>query len=97
MIGPILGSLCLGVVLGWLVRYFLDRFKTFNTKVFGSVVSILCGGVVAKLLPDPFGYWGWFYPVGLLLGVLLYPLISAFDAWVDMRKTASRASGTGRK
>jgi hypothetical protein len=76
MIGPVVGSICLGIVLGWLTRYFLARFQQFNVKIFSSVVSVICGGVVIRMFPDPYHYAGWFYPVGLLLGILLYPLIS---------------------
>ena len=50
MIGPTVGALCLGLVMGWLVRYFLDRFTQFNAKALGSVASVLAGGVILKLL-----------------------------------------------
>jgi hypothetical protein len=66
--------MCLGVVLGWLVRFFLARLKQFNVKVLSSVASILCGGEIVRILPDPFQYAWWFYPVGLLIGILRIPL-----------------------
>src|ERR1017187_10719156 len=81
MYPALFGSFCLGTVMGWLVRFFLHRFSAFNVKVFGSVVSVLAGGVVIRAMGviDPFyGITG--YPVGLLVGVLAYPLISRFDA-----------------
>jgi F0F1-type ATP synthase assembly protein I len=78
-IGPTLGAACLGVVLGWLLRYFLDRIEKLNMKMFASLVSVLCGGVVFKMFPDPFRYAGWFYPMGLLLGILLYPFLTMFE------------------
>lgn len=79
MIGPVAGSMCLGVVIGWLIRYFLARFTEFNVRIFTSIVSVLCGGAIIKMFPDPYQYAGWFYPIGLLLGVILYPLISILD------------------
>ena len=65
--------------MGWLVRYFLDRFQQFNAKVLGSVVSIIAGGVLVYVFEgsDPIAqYARWFYFMGLLVGVLLYPYIS---------------------
>lgn len=93
MIGPILGSVCLGVVLGWLVRYFLERFRTFNARVFSTVASVLCGGVIAKLLPDAYGYWAWFYPVGLLIGIIVYPIWEKFEQALKTDRQSVQRSG----
>ena len=90
-IGPTLGAACLGIVLGWLVRYFLDRIEKLNMKMFASLVSVLCGGVVFKMFPDPFGYAGWFYPMGLLVGILLYPLLKMFEDL--LRKESAKGDG----
>jgi hypothetical protein len=69
-----IGVTCLGVVIGWLVRYFIRRFKTFGPGALSSVVSILLGGTVAKFLTvDKTTIW--FYPVGLLVGFVAYQVI----------------------
>ena len=76
----LLGALSLGIVIGWLVRFFLDRLRVFNVKALASIVSILVGGVVAHFLgADPFRVSVWAYPIGLLIGILVYPLISLLD------------------
>lgn len=79
MLAAIVGSLCLGIVMGWLVRYFLERFSQFNAKVLGSVVSVIAGGVIVHLFEgnNPITqYAHWYYFIGLLPGILVYPYIS---------------------
>lgn len=79
MIAAIVGSVCLGIVMGWLVRYFLDRFEKFNAKVLGSVVSVIAGGAIVRVFEgnSPIDHYAhWYYFVGLFLGILLYPFIS---------------------
>jgi len=80
MYGPIIGAICLGIVVGWLIRYFLERFKRFDAKVLGTIVGIIVGGVISKfLLSDPFLYSLNYYPVGLLIGILMYRLLTKFE------------------
>ena len=70
IIGSI-GATCLGIVIGWLVRYFIRRFTRFTPMVLGSVLSIVLGGAVLKFLAADKSLWA-FYPTGLLLGFVLY-------------------------
>jgi hypothetical protein len=79
MIAATIGSICLGIVMGWLVRYCLDRFRQFTPKVLGSVVSVIVGGAVIHIFQGGDSitrYAQWYYFMGLLGGVLLYPFIS---------------------
>ena len=70
-----IGSTALGIVIGWLVRYFIRRFENFTAAALGSVVSIIIGGAVVKFLgPDASTLW--FYPIGLLLGFVIYQVIA---------------------
>jgi hypothetical protein len=46
----ILGGGCLGIVVGWLVVYFLEQFPAFDAKSLGSVVFIIAGGAVTTFL-----------------------------------------------
>jgi hypothetical protein len=47
---PAIGSTRLGIVVGWLIRYFLRRFRPFNPKILGSIVGIMLGGTVVGFL-----------------------------------------------
>ncbi len=75
---PAIGATCLGIVVGLLIRYFIRRFKRFTPQVFGSLLSIVLGGTTIRLLSGD-QQIVWFYPIGLLLGFILYTL---FDIWV---------------
>jgi len=72
---PALGATCLGIVIGWLVRYFIRRFDKFGPMVLGSLVSIIFGGAVIKFLEADRSVW-WFYPIGLLLGFVIYHVVA---------------------
>lgn len=72
---PAVGSTSLGVVMGFLVRYFIRRFDTFAPGVLSSVISIVLGGAVIKFLGADKNVW-WFYPIGLLLGFVAYQIIA---------------------
>jgi hypothetical protein len=79
MYAAIVGSICLGIVMGWLVRYFLDRFDRFDAKILGSVVSVIAGGVMVHVFGESNPveqYARWYYFIGLLPGILLYPYVS---------------------
>jgi glycopeptide antibiotics resistance protein len=69
-----IGSTCLGIVVGWLVRYFLFRFDKFNAQILGSTISLLVGGVVIGFFNwvDPDKTVVWFYPIGVLIGFVIY-------------------------
>jgi hypothetical protein len=71
-----IGSTCLGIVMGWLVRYFLFRYEKFNPKILGATVSILLGGVVIKFIGNSSQeIVFWFYPIGVFLGFIAYTII----------------------
>jgi hypothetical protein len=71
---PPIGATSLGIVIGWLVRYFIRRFKTFTPSVLSSVLSIVLGGAAIKFLAADKTVW-WFYPIGLLIGFIVYQVI----------------------
>lgn len=70
-----IGALSLGIVVGWLVRYFIRRFKSFTPQALGFVISIIAGGAIIKFLEADKTVW-WFYPIGLLLGFILYTIVA---------------------
>lgn len=74
IIEPI-GVTCLGVVVGFLVRYFVYRYERFAPKALGTTVSVLAGGSVAKFLTSSdTGFW--FYPIGVLVGIIVWTVLA---------------------
>src|SRR5437763_16976236 len=76
---PAIGAASLGIVIGWLVRYFIRRFDRFGPAVLCSVISIMLGGAVIKFLEADKSTW-WFYHICLLLGFVIYQIIVAVYA-----------------
>ena len=71
------GVTCLGIVVGWLVRYFIRRFKSFGVGGLGSLLSIVVGGAVLKFLSVD-NVTIWYYPIGLFVGFVIYQVIVMF-------------------
>jgi hypothetical protein len=68
---PAIGAISLGIVIAYLFRYFITRFKKFAPSTLSSVISIIAGGAVVKFLgADKTVIWC--YPIGLLLGLIGY-------------------------
>ena len=65
----VIGALCLGIIIGWLVRELVPRFKNVSVKVLSAVVSVVIGGVVLAFLSRASDDTTiWFYPIGLIVG-----------------------------
>ena len=90
---PAIGSTSLGIVIGWLVRYFLFRFKKFDRNVLSSVVTILLGGVVLKFLSTDKSVI-WFYPIGLLIGFVVYTVTAVIAIRKSPVQGADKAANT---
>ena len=72
-----IGSICLGGVVGWLVRYFISRLEKYTTQGLTAVVGVLFGAGVVKFLdqtPDVV----WFYPIGLVAGFIVYHFTAVY-------------------
>ncbi len=70
------GSFCLGAVVGWLIRYFLRRLRSFSSKALGTVVSLIVGlapGIVFIGSTD----YVWTYFIGVALGFVVYHVIAS--------------------
>lgn len=68
------GVLCLGLLIGLLVGWYVNEAKSMTFPVLVGAVNILAGsGVLAifhLISPAPTREY-WLYPVGLLVGVLI--------------------------
>ena len=67
----VLGTTCTGIVVGWLIRYFIRRFDNYSPKVITSVISVIFGGVIIKFVETDNSTF-WFYPIGLFVGFIFY-------------------------
>lgn len=80
----ILGVFCMGGFVGILVGYYVNESKVMSLKVLNGVVWVVAGGAILTLLKflDAGGLSIalWCYPIGLLGGFLISPLI---DIWID--------------
>jgi hypothetical protein len=64
------GITCLGIIIGWLVRFSVEKFKDVTPKVLTSVVSLILGGVITGFISRTAAE-SWvllFYPIGLVIG-----------------------------
>ena len=90
----VVGIISTGLLMGWLFRYSLDRFKNYTVRTMGASVSVVLGAAVTYV----FGMKGssqpqvtneiWLYPVGLLLGV-------AFTSALKMDEQSSQRNPEG--
>jgi hypothetical protein len=73
LIAPI-GATCLGILIGYLVGFFIRRFKEFTPGTLSSVISVILGVVVIRFLEAEIAVW-WFYPMGLLIGFIAQTIV----------------------
>jgi hypothetical protein len=76
------GTLCLGILIGILVAYFVEEAKEMSFRVLSSAVGILAGGGVIGIFhliggTKPTEEY-WFYPIGLLIGFAIGTYINWF-------------------
>jgi len=69
------GSLCLGIIAGCLVAYFVEEAPEMNKRVLYGASGIFSGGAVIALFHLLGGSSGalreyWMYPIGLLIGFI---------------------------
>jgi len=65
-----LGTVCLGAVIGWVMRFYINRTTSFGIAEFSAVIAALVGATIAGLFKTPSGVMEnyFFYPVGLFIG-----------------------------
>ena len=82
----LLGSGCLGIVFAWLIRTYFDREKALTWKVISASASVFIGGGVLKFFQafgeahSPLPHEFMAYPIGLLIGILFFPLLQGFES-----------------
>jgi hypothetical protein len=72
----------LGIVLAYICMYFVSRLKEHSVTGLTGVVGVLLGGVVAKFLTENTTAGAdaiWWYPVGLLAGLLGWVMVKLME------------------
>lgn len=65
------GSLCFGVVLGWITYRTLRRSQTNGLSDIATVLGVIGGGTVTGLFPKGAAAFSW-YAIGLAIGFFAY-------------------------
>ncbi len=72
----VIGATCLGIVVGYFVKYFLTRIKKFTFQGLIVIGSLIGGGGITSLLENGNAFW--YYSIGLLIGIILYIILGLF-------------------
>lgn len=89
----VIGSLALGIFMGYLAWYFVTRFTQYNFDALASVIGVLAGGAVVQFLGAT-GDARWWYPIGLVAGWLIYSIARTLtgEGWPTLTGKMDRKS-----
>lgn len=93
------GALCLGLLIGALVGWYVSEAEKTTPIVLGVSISALVGSSVLAMFSFLAGLRGptheyWFYPVGLLIGFVVAIMIDmAFYDYYGRRRSKRPRSG----
>lgn len=68
---PEFGAICLGIVVGYFVKFFLRRITKFTLQGLSLIITLTFGGLVVNFLKNDASAF-WYYPIGLMLGIAIY-------------------------
>jgi hypothetical protein len=69
--GILVGSICLGILIGFLIMICIKKLKKFTLIVFSTIIGIIAGGAIVNFMQNRPLVLG-LYLIGLLIGFLLY-------------------------
>ncbi len=84
------GVFCTGFVVMWMGFFFVVRFKDYNIEALTGIIAILFGGVVLQFVQYADKTDFWYYPVGLLIGLIGYGLNRKYNVLPSMRLKDTR-------
>ena len=71
ILGPLIGVLATGIIVGWISMFFIRRLENYTIKGLSIVLSTLFGAVILQWISK--GKTLWFcYPVGIIIGMYIY-------------------------
>jgi len=69
---PDIGSLCLGLFVGWLAPYVVRRLNKITPTTLGTVLSAIFGSIILNFIAQSGATdAAWYYPIGLFIGLIL--------------------------
>src|SRR5689334_8111300 len=78
----VVGVVTLGLAIGLLVGWFINEDEPFTAKGLTTSISVLTGagvlGIFKYVSPGGSTREFWFYPVGILIGLLVAPFFDVF-------------------
>jgi len=69
---------CLGIVMAYVSMYFISRLEKHTVAGLAGIAGVLLGGVVGQFLVEHTPASSdtiWWYPIGLLLGLLFWGVV----------------------
>ncbi len=70
------GSFLMGFFVAWIAFYFFNRAETFNGTEFAAFMAAIFGGAIISVfstfLIDDNKWIFWFYPIGLVFGMICF-------------------------
>ncbi len=70
----VIGATSIGIVVAYLVGYFVTRLNTFTPQALATIIGIMFGGAVVKIFASKQELF-WFYPIGLIIGFIIYAIV----------------------
>lgn len=74
----IIGSVCFGMVIGWVLRFVLAFAKEITVGSLATIVSAIGGAAVTALFDSKGGMFA-YYSVGLFVGFFVHVLLVDID------------------
>ena len=69
------GSLCFGLVVGWVLRLVLFHAKEITVGSLGTIISAVGGAAVTRLFDETGFLFSW-YSIGLAVGFFVHVVLS---------------------
>lgn len=89
----LIGSLCFGIVIGWITHRTLRRSKPSGLSDIATIIGAIGGAAVTGLFHRDTGDFGG-YCVGLLIGFFAYLIVAIKTTPPNLRKTVGDWLGT---
>ena len=85
----LLGAIALGTFVGFIIRFFIERFENFSAKGASAILGTALGGVAITFLLNFGPHRFPAYTVGLVLGLILYQFLYSQFPKLPLRKSST--------